>query len=242
MSTFRVWAPLAKTVTLVVGDRHDHAEEGDEQADSADHVEPLDREFEMAPVGGGWWAVEVPSAGHGTDYAFRLDGGPELPDPRSPWQPYGVHGRSRRHDHSRTAWTDSAWRGVPLAGSVLYELHVGTFTPEGTFDAAIGKLDHLVELGVDAVELLPVNAFPGRHGWGYDGVGLFAVHEAYGGPLGLARFVDAAHSRGLGVIMDVVYNHLGPDGNDLSQFGHYVTDTHSTPWGPAVNLDAEGSD
>ncbi|WP_163547822.1 malto-oligosyltrehalose trehalohydrolase [Candidatus Frankia nodulisporulans] len=225
MSTFRLWAPSAKTVSLVLAQ------------DSGDTT------HELSAGRGGWWWVNVPSARHGTDYAYVLDGnGHELPDPRSAWQPHGVHGRSRLVEHSTFTWTDASWRGIALAGSVLYELHIGTFTPEGTFDAAIEKLPHLAELGIDAVELLPVNAFPGRHGWGYDGVGLFAVHEPYGGPDGLKRFVDAAHAHGIGVIMDVVYNHLGPDGNYLNRFGPYFTDRYITPWGPAVNLDAPGSD
>ncbi len=225
MSTFRVWVPDAKTVGVVT------------------NVGGTETVHEMLTDDGGWWWVNVPAAGHGTDYAYLVDGeADELPDPRSAWQPDGVHGRSRLVDHSLFTWTDSTWRGITLAGSVLYELHVGTFTPEGTFDAAVGRLDHLVALGVDAVELLPVNAFPGRHGWGYDGVDLFTVHEPYGGPDGLKRFVDAAHNRGIGVIMDVVYNHLGPDGNYLARFGPYFTDTRTTPWGPAVNLDAPGSD
>ncbi|MGE5763445.1 MAG: malto-oligosyltrehalose trehalohydrolase, partial [Mycobacterium leprae] len=158
------------------------------------------------------------------------------------WQPFGVHGPSRVVDHDAYPWRDTHWRGIPLPGAVVYELHVGTFTAEGTFDAAAARLDHLVDLGVDIVELLPVNAFPGRHGWGYDGVGLFAVQDAYGGPEGLKRFVDAAHARGLGVALDVVYNHLGPSGNYLGRFGPYFTETHTTLWGPAVNFDAEGSD
>ena len=168
--------------------------------------------------------------------------GPPLPDPRSAWQPHGVHGPSRVLDHTAYGWGDGAWRGVPLQGSVIYELHVGTFTPEGTLDAAIARLDHLVTLGIDMVELLPVAAFDGRHGWGYDGVALFAVHQPYGGPEALKRFVDACHQRGLGVVLDVVYNHLGPSGNYLARFGPYFTDTHVTPWGPAINLDAPGSD
>jgi maltooligosyltrehalose trehalohydrolase len=193
----------------------------------------------MAPsVRGGWWAAEA----EGADYGFVLDGEGPFPDPRSPWQPYGVHGSSRLYDHSAFSWTDGAWRGRPLAGLVLYELHVGTFTPEGTFDAALEHLDHLVELGVDAVELMPVAAFPGRHGWGYDGVGLWAVHDPYGGPDGLKRFVDACHGRGLAVVLDVVYNHLGPSGNYLGRYGPYFTDAYQTPWGPAVNLDQAGSD
>lgn len=226
MTSFRVWAPDAKTVSVVVAGR-----------DGRDDV------HEMSRHAGGWWATDVPTAEHGTDYAFRLDGShEELPDPRSAWQPCGVHGRSRVLDHGRFEWADGLYRGLVLTGSVFYELHVGTFTPEGTFDAAIGKLDHLVALGVDAVELLPCAAFPGEHGWGYDGVDLYAVHEPYGGPDGLKRFVDAAHARGIGVVMDVVYNHLGPDGNYLSRFGPYFTGIHHTPWGDAVNLDAPGSD
>jgi malto-oligosyltrehalose trehalohydrolase len=195
--------------------------------------------FPMAPGEGGWWSASLPDAAQ--DYSFRLDGGDPLPDPRSPWQPRGVHGPSRRYDHSAFTWTDAGWRGVPLAGAVLYELHAGTFTPEGTFDAAIGRLEHLTRLGVDAVQLMPVAAFPGRHGWGYDGIGLWAVHEPYGGPDGLKRFVDACHARGLGVLLDVVYNHAGI-GNRLADFGPYFTDTRATPWGPAVNLDQPGSD
>ena len=184
----------------------------------------------------GWWQFrdEVP---HGTDYAFRLDGGEPLPDPRSPWQPDGVHAHSRRFDSSRFDWSDDGWAGRDVRGAVLYELHVGTFTPAGTLDGAIDRLDHLLELGVQMVELMPLAAFPGVHGWGYDGVDLYAVHEPYGGPQALQRFVDAAHHRGMGVALDVVYNHLGPAGNYLGRFGPYFTDRHHTPWGAAVNLD-----
>jgi maltooligosyltrehalose trehalohydrolase len=189
----------------------------------------------------GWWEAEVPTAGDDADYMFRLDGGDPLPDPRSPRQPFGIQGVSRSYDHSAFDWTDRGWRGTPLRGSVLYELHVGTFTAEGTFDAAIGRLGHLSDLGVDIVELMPVAAFPGRHGWGYDGVCLWAVHEPYGGPDGLKRFVDACHARRLAVVLDVVYNHVGI-GNQLAAFGPYFTDAHVTPWGPAVNLDQPGSD
>jgi maltooligosyltrehalose trehalohydrolase len=220
VTTMRVWAPLPTTVEVEVdGTRH-----------------------EMVRDDAGWWERDVPGAGPGSDYAFVLDGGPPRPDPRSAWQPHGVHGPSRLVDHDAFAWNDGRWRGLPLAGSVLYELHVGTFTPEGTFDAAVERLDHLVELGVDAVELLPCNAFAGQRGWGYDGVAWFAVHDPYGGPEGLKRFVDACHTRGLGVVMDVVYNHLGPAGNYLPEFGPYLTEAHTTPWGPAVNLDQPGSD
>ena len=215
MTTFRVWAPHRQSVDLLVdGQRFPMAAEGD------------------------WWSVTA----EGRDYAFSLDGGDPRPDPRSAWQPAGVHAPSRVYDHNGFAWTDQLWRGVPLAGAVIYELHVGTFTADGTFDAAVQRLDHLVDLGITAVELLPCNAFDGRWGWGYDGVAWYAVHEPYGGPDGLKRFVDACHGRGLGVVMDVVYNHLGPAGNYLPEFGPYLTEAHATPWGPAVNLDREGSD
>jgi malto-oligosyltrehalose trehalohydrolase len=196
----------------------------------------------MSPAGRpGWWTADVAEAVDGTDYAFRLDDGEPLADPRSLRQPDGPDGPSRVYDHSAFAWTDGRWRGVPLAGAVVYELHVGTFTAEGTLDAAIERLDHLIDLGVTVVELMPLAAFPGDHGWGYDGIGLWAVHEPYGGPDALKRFVDACHARGLAVFLDVVYNHVGP-GNRLASFGPYFTDAHMTPWGPAVNLDQPGSD
>ena len=216
-----VWAPRAGRVDLVVGDRR-VAMDG-----------PDDR---------GWFRSPVAVA-PGQSYGFSLDGGPTRPDPRSRWQPDGPDGLSRAVDHDAFGWTDGAWPGRRLTGrSVVYELHVGTFSPEGTFDGAIGRLDHLVDLGVDVVELLPVNQFPGRWGWGYDGVDLFAPHAAYGGPDGLERLVDAAHGRGLAVVIDVVYNHLGPAGNYLREFGPYFTDRYNTPWGEAVNFDGPGSD
>ncbi len=190
----------------------------------------------------GWWHADVEIPDGGLTYAFAVDGGDPRPDPRSPHQPHGVHGPSRTVDHGAFGWTDRGWRGFHLPSAVVYELHVGTFTPSGTFDGAIDRLDHLVDLGVDAVELLPVNQFPGRHGWGYDGVDLYAPHHPYGGPDGLKRLVDACHGRGLGVIVDVVYNHLGPDGNYLSEFGPYFTARYDTPWGWAVNLDGPDSD
>ncbi len=220
VTVFGVWAPAAERVELeVAGGRRP-----------------------MAPAAEqGWWQAELPAAGHDVDYAFRLDGGEPLPDPRSPRQPFGSQGVSRTYDHSAFRWTDRGWRGGPLHGSVIYELHIGTFTPEGTFDAAARRLDHLRDLGVDTVELMPVAAFPGRHGWGYDGINLWAVHEPYGGPDGLKRFVDACHARRLAVFLDVVYNHVGV-GNRLAAFGPYFTDAHVTPWGPAVNLDQPGSD
>jgi malto-oligosyltrehalose trehalohydrolase len=196
----------------------------------------------MAAVPGrpGWWATAAPVPA-GTDYAFRLDGGDPYPDPCSPRQPYGPDGASRTYDHAAFRWGDAGWRGAPVSGAVIYELHVGTFTPQGTLDAAIGRLDHLTALGVTVVELMPLAAFPGEHGWGYDGIGLWAVHEPYGGPDALKRFVDACHRRGLAVFLDVVYNHVGP-GNRLGAFGPYFTDAYATPWGQAVNLDQPGSD
>jgi len=184
----------------------------------------------------GWWVREE-SLPAGTDYAFVIDGGEALPDPRSPWQPEGVHGPSRTVDHDAFAWGDRRFQAAPLASAVIYELHVGTFTAEGTFEAAIDRLDHLVALGVTHVELMPVAEFPGDRGWGYDGVDLYAPHRAYGGPEGLKRLVDACHARGLAVLLDVVYNHLGPSGNYLGRFGPYFTGHYVTPWGEAVNLD-----
>jgi maltooligosyltrehalose trehalohydrolase len=220
MTTFRVWAPRADRVELDLGGR------------------PV----VMREMSGGWWEVEAASAGPGTDYAFRVDGSDPLPDPRSPFQPFGVHGESRVVDHDAFSWTDGGWRGFHLPSAVLYELHVGTFTREGTFDGAIRRLDHLVDLGVTAVELLPVVEFPGNRNWGYDGVDLYAPHHDYGGPEGLKRLVDACHARGLGVVLDVVYNHLGPEGNYLEHFGPYFTSFYATPWGQAVNFDQRGSD
>jgi maltooligosyltrehalose trehalohydrolase len=195
----------------------------------------------MRRVEGGWWIHETPLE-PGTDYAFSLDGSKPLPDPRSPWQPSGVHGPSRAFDHSAFLWTDQRWQPKPLASAIIYELHIGTFTPEGTFDSTIEKLDHLLDLGVTHVELMPVNEFSGNWGWGYDGVDLYAPHHAYGGPEALKRLVNACHERGLAVVLDVVYNHFGPTGNYLNQFGPYTLDKLSTPWGPAVNLDGPLSD
>ncbi len=214
----RVWAPSADRVELVLDDRR----------------LPMLRDGEE-------WTVQAGLAA-GTSYAFSLDGGPGRPDPRGMRLPDGPHGTSAVFDPGAFAWTDHGWRGVPLAGAVIYELHVGTFTPDGTLDAAAERLGHLVDLGVGVVELLPLASFPGRHGWGYDGVAPYSVHEPYGGPEALQRFVDAAHRAGIAVCLDVVHNHFGPDGNYLPEFGPYLTDTHHTPWGAALNLDAPGSD
>ncbi len=196
---------------------------------------------------GGWWhpTGSVPDLTHTpeVDYGFLLDDHDQpRPDPRSRWQPHGVHGLSRTYDPARFAWTDHTWTGRQLAGGVIYELHVGTFTPQGSLDAAIGRLDHLADLGVDFVEIMPVNAFDGPHNWGYDGVLWFAVHAGYGGPEAYQRFVDACHARGLAVIQDVVYNHLGPSGNYLPEFAPYQRSVPTNTWGVSPNLDGEYSD
>ena len=201
-----------------------------------------DAVVEMTKGADDWWTPEGAVPDGEVDYGYLLDDSDTvLPDPRSRRQPSGVHERSRTFDPAEFEWTDDGWTGRQLAGSVLYELHVGTFTPEGTLDAAATKLDHLVALGVDLVELLPVNAFNGTHNWGYDGVLWSAVQETYGGPAAYQRFVDAAHAAGLGVIQDVVHNHLGPSGNYLPMFGPYLKSEGESSWGSLVNLDGEGS-
>jgi maltooligosyltrehalose trehalohydrolase len=218
VNTGSVWAPGRRRVRIRVG--------GDES--------------DLARDERGWWHPQRPLA-PGTDYAYLLDDDDTpLPDPRSLWQPAGVHGPSRCYDHSSFRWSDGGWTGRALPGSVLYELHIGTFTPGRTFAAAIERLDHLAGLGVDMVEVLPVNAFDGTAGWGYDGVLWGAVHEPYGGPDAFKRFVDACHARGLGVILDVVYNHIGPSGAYLDRFGPYFSGHNE--WGPALNVDGPGSD
>jgi maltooligosyltrehalose trehalohydrolase len=182
------------------------------------------------------------AVGVGTLYGYRLDGGDDLPDPVSRSQPYGVHGPSAVVDPSAFAWSDGSFRAPPLSQLVIYELHVGTFSPAGTFDGAIEQLDDLAELGVTACEIMPVAEFPGARNWGYDGVDLWAPQSTYGGPDGLRRLVDACHARGLAVVLDVVYNHFGPEGNYLERFGPYLSELHHTPWGQAVNVDGPGSD
>ena len=183
-----------------------------------------------------------PQETDGVRYGYIVDGEGPFPDPRSRRQPDGVHALSATFDPSAHEWKDDEWKGRSLKGSVIYELHLGTFTPEGTLDAAAGKLDYLADLGVDFIELLPVNGFNGVHNWGYDGVLWYAVHEPYGGPAAYQRFVDAAHAAGLGVIQDVVYNHLGPSGNYLPKFGPYLKSGEGNTWGDSVNLDGPGSD
>ncbi|GLJ60307.1 malto-oligosyltrehalose trehalohydrolase [Microbacterium barkeri] len=212
--SFEVWAPHARTATLLL--------DGSRLA--------------MRAAPDGWWTSDAEPR-HGAAYGYLLDDDDTpLPDPRSRWQPDGVDGLSRVHDPSAHAWQDSGWTGRQLAGGLIYELHVGTFTPEGTLDAAAARLPHLVDLGVDFVELLPVNAFDGPRNWGYDGVLWYAVDESYGGPDAYQRFVDACHAAGVGVIQDVVYNHLGPSGNHLPRFGPYLREDDENTWGAGVDL------
>src|SRR5947209_940383 len=219
MREFAVWAPKPDTVRLEV--------------DGA--VWPMVRGDDD------WWRATVEAAPDAR-YGYLLDDDAKpLPGPRSPRQPDGVHERSQLWEPTPGSWTDSDWAGRSVQGAVIYELHIGTFTPAGTFDAAIDKLDYLVDLGVDFVEVMPVNAFSGTHGWGYDGVLWYAVHEAYGGPDGLVRFVDACHRRGLGVLIDAVFNHLGPSGNYLPKFGPYLSSA-SNPWGEGINIADADSD
>ena len=222
MHEFTVWAPKAKRMAVAIGDSRYPMNGPDEK---------------------GYWSVSVEEATLGTDYGFVLNDDPKAyPDPRSQWQPNGVHGASRLYDQNAFRWSDDEWNAQPLERAVIYELHVGTFTAEGTFDAAIERLDYLFELGITHVEMMPVAAFPGSYGWGYDGATLFAVTGVYGGPDGLKRLVDACHARGLAVLLDVVYNHFGPVGNCSGMFGPYMTQRHRTPWGDAVNFEDGRSD
>jgi maltooligosyltrehalose trehalohydrolase len=222
MHQFSVWAPKATKLQLKVGD----------------NVMSMD-----GPDPKGYWKTRVEEAGGGTEYAFLFDDDPTpYPDPRSMRQPHGVHGPSAVYHQHAFSWNDSQWQGPPLTGAVIYEMHIGTFTPAGTFDSACERLDYLRDLGITHVEIMPVNAFAGDRGWGYDGVTLFCVTENYGGPDALKRFVNACHLRGLGVLLDVVYNHFGPVGNYAGKFGPYLTENHRTPWGAAVNFEDSGSD
>ncbi|MGC2360185.1 MAG: malto-oligosyltrehalose trehalohydrolase, partial [Thermoplasmata archaeon] len=218
---FLVWAPAARRVQLVL--------------DGSARVL-------MESLGDGYWGLERDGLRPGHRYGFRLDRGPALPDPASRSQPDGVHGLSELVEPERFAWSDAGWRGGEWAQPVLYELHVGAFGASPTFDGVVARLDYLRDLGVTAVEVMPVAQFPGDRNWGYDGVFPFAVQNSYGGIAGLQRLSDACHSRGLSLLVDVVYNHLGPEGNRLAAFGPYFTDRYRTPWGPAVNLDGRGSD
>lgn len=220
MRIFRVWAPSPKKVELqlngklVAMQRHEN----------------------------GWWTADAPDAKAGDRYGFMLDGAGPFPDPRSPSQPEGVHKLSRVEDVDAFRWTDSNFQAPPLASAIIYELHIGTFTPQGTFLSAIEKLEYLTSLGVTHVELMPVVEYSGNHGWGYDGVDLFAPHHAHGAPDDLKKLVDACHARNLAVILDVVYNHLGPAGNYLGKFAPYFTKKFASPWGEGINFDGPDSD
>jgi maltooligosyltrehalose trehalohydrolase len=218
MKTLRIWAPLPEKLSVVTHSGNTPMIRGEN----------------------GWWSVEV--SDDSGDYGFIADGEGPFPDPRSPWQPDGIDGLSRPVDFQAFEWTDAGFRAPPLAAAVIYEAHAGTFSEEGTFEGMIPHLDHLVELGVTHLELMPVNEFSGEWGWGYDGVDWFAPHHAYGGPAGLQKLVDACHSRGLAVLLDVVYNHLGPAGNYLGRFGPYFNSAYKTFWGDAVNLDGPHSE
>ena len=219
---FTVWAPTVKKVEVTV--------------DGSVHPMQCD------PKSGWWSGGPGDVANDDVDYGFLIDGAGPYPDPRSLRQPDGVHGLSRTYSPSKFVWTDHQWTGRPVAGRLIYEMHVGTFTPGGTLDSAVQKLAYLRELGIDFIELLPVNAFNGIYNWGYDGVLWFAVHEAYGGPEAYQRFVDACHNEGIGVIQDVVYNHLGPSGNYLSKFAPYLRTDNVNAWGSTINLDGPDSD
>ncbi len=219
---FTVWAPLAREV-------------------EAHLVEPTERLYPLAPGDRGYHHAVAEGVPPGSRYLFRLDGLSEYPDPASRFQPAGVHGPSQVVG-SGFPWDDDGWSGIPLQDYIIYELHVGTYTDEGSFDSVVPHLDGMKELGVTAVELMPVAQFPGSRNWGYDGAYPFAVQHSYGGPEGLKRLVNACHCRGLAVVLDVVYNHLGPEGNYLGKFAPYFTERYRTPWGPAVNFDGPDSD
>ncbi len=227
--TFSIWAPRAETLTLRL-----LAPAGNE----------VRGELPMARDANGVFTVRAPAglAPVGSDYLYLLPGTGPRPDPVSRRQPAGVHGPSRIVAADDFRWSDAGWRGLPLGELIFYELHVGTFSPEGTFAGVAAKLPYLRDLGVTAIELMPVATFPGDRNWGYDGASLFAPHEAYGGPEGLRRLVDACHAHGLALFLDVVYNHLGPEGNYLQDFGPYFTDRYQTPWGAALNFDGPDSE
>ncbi|HEV7332747.1 MAG TPA: malto-oligosyltrehalose trehalohydrolase [Flavisolibacter sp.] len=220
---FSVWAPAKKEMRLHI-------------------VSPFNRLFSMEKDEWGNFTVTIENIKGPLRYFYQQEDGREFPDPASPFQPEGVHGPSETVDHGSFAWHDKDWKGIRLEEAVLYELHVGTFTPEGTFEAIIPRLEALKEAGINTIELMPVAQFPGSRNWGYDGAYPYAVQNSYGGPQGLKTLVDACHQKGIAVWLDVVYNHIGPEGAYLSQFGPYFTDTYCTPWGDAINYDGEWSD
>ncbi|HLI52577.1 MAG TPA: malto-oligosyltrehalose trehalohydrolase, partial [Thermomicrobiaceae bacterium] len=228
---FRVWAPKADAVEV--------------------RIRPVDRQtaelrLEISPVldeeAPGYFELLVENTPPGTRYTYVINHQQDYPDPASRWQPDGVHGPSAVVDTAAIEWTDEHWTGVALRDYVIYELHVGTFSEAGTFDEVIPHLGELAELGITAIELMPVAQFPGERNWGYDGTYPFAAQNSYGGPAGLSRLVDAAHATGIAVVLDVVYNHLGPEGNYINNFGPYFSERYRTPWGSAVNVDGPQSD
>lgn len=220
---FTVWAPSHKEVAVQI-------------------VFPEERLLPMQQDEQGYWKTTDENITPGSLYFYKIAGKTNRPDPASHYQPKGVHEASEVVDHSKMNWTDAQWSGIPLEEMIIYELHVGTFTPSGTFEAIIPRLSKLHEFGVNAIEIMPVAQFPGSRNWGYDGVYPYAVQNSYGGPEGLKKLVDAAHKQGISVILDVVYNHFGPEGNYTSQFGPYFTETYKTPWGSAINFDDAHSD
>jgi maltooligosyltrehalose trehalohydrolase len=221
--TFKIWAPLHDTVSL--------------------HLTfPEAQSIPMKKNESGFFSVRVENIDPSTRYFYNLDGKKDCPDPSSFFQPEGVHKASAIIDHSKFVWKDKHWKGIPQQDLILYEIHVGTFTPDGTFEAIIHRLDDLLETGINAIEIMPVGQFPGDRNWGYDGVFPFATQSSYGGPDGLKKLVDACHQKGIAVFLDVVYNHLGPEGNYFSEFGYYFTEKYKTPWGNAINFDGPWSD
>lgn len=220
---FIVWAPLLKDVVVRI-------------------ISPEERTIPMNKDEWGHWRVVAEGLFAGTLYFYGSEGYVDRPDPASHFQPQGVHGPSQVLDHSTFEWDDAHWSGIPLEEMIIYELHVGTFTPEGTFEAIIPRLDDLCDLGINAINIMPITQFPGERNWGYDGLYPFAVHNSYGGPEGLKKLVNTCHRFGLAVILDVVYNHLGPEGNYLGVFGPYFTEKYKTPWGLAINFDDAYSD
>jgi maltooligosyltrehalose trehalohydrolase len=219
---FSVWAPLKKSMTL--------------------HLLNGNRSVGMEKNSDGYFVIELDNIPPGTKYFYMPDGEKKLPDPASMFQPEGVHGPSQVIDHSSFHWEDGNWKGLPFRDLILYELHVGTFTPEGTFEAIISRLDDLKETGINAIEIMPVAQFPGGRNWGYDGTFPYAVQNTYGGPEGFKKLVNACHQKGIAVFLDVVYNHIGPEGNYFSQFGPYFNHNYNTPWGDAINFDNNYAD
>ncbi|SKC54612.1 malto-oligosyltrehalose trehalohydrolase [Ohtaekwangia koreensis] len=220
---FSVWAPEKKTMLLHI-------------------VSPEERTVEMEKDASGYFYTTLKNIDPGTRYFFMPDGKKDVPDPASHYQPLGVKGPSEIVDHYAFEWEDQAWRGIPLQDYIIYEMHIGTFTQAGTFEAAIQQLDDLLDIGVNAIQIMPVSQFSGERNWGYDGVFPYAVQNSYGGPDGLKKLVNACHKKGMAVILDVVYNHIGPEGNCFSEYANYFTDTYRTPWGQAINYDGEWSD